>query len=66
MFATQEPNWARIIYDAYPGSDLLLLNPEQDLASLEQLYRLCLDEQLGDTLFRFIVIEIHESAMEHG
>lgn len=66
MFETQEPNWARLIYDAYPGSDLLPLNPEQDLASLEHLYQLCLDDQFGDTLFRFIVIEIYEAAMAHG
>jgi hypothetical protein len=66
MPETQELNLARLIYDVYPGSDLLPLDPEQDLASLEQLYQRCLDGQLGDTLFRFIVIEICEAAMENG
>jgi len=53
-------NIARIIYDAYPNADLLPINPEQDCRSLQGLMVKVTGENIGDSLFRFIVIEIVE------
>ncbi len=53
-------NIARVIYDAYPHTDLLPIDPEQDCRSLNGLLAKVTDENIGDGLFRFIVVEIVE------
>ena len=53
-------NIARIIYDAYPYTDLLPIDPEQDCRSLQDLLAKVTNENIGDGLFRFIVVEIVE------
>jgi len=53
-------NIARLIYDAYPSSDLLSIDPEQDCRNLQTLLAKVTSENIGDSLFRFIVIEIVE------
>ena len=53
-------NIARIIYNAYPNSDLLPIDPEQDCRDLKTLLAKVTSENIGDGLFKFIVIEIVE------
>ena len=53
-------NIARIIYDAYPHSDLLPVDPDTDCQNMETLLAKVTDENIGDGLFRFIVTEIVE------
>ena len=56
----KEINIARVIYDAYPHADLLPINPEQDCRNLQTLLAKVTNENIGDSLFKFIVIEIVE------
>jgi hypothetical protein len=56
----EEINIARIVYDAYPHSDLLPIDPEQDCRTLQTLLARVTGENIGDSLFRFIVVEIVE------
>ena len=56
----EEINIARIIYNAYPHADLLPIDPEKDCASLQSLLAKVIGENIGDGLFRFIVVEIVE------
>lgn len=56
----EEINIARIVYDAYPHSDLLPIDPEQDCRTMETLLARVTGENIGDSLFKFIVIEIVE------
>ena len=60
MRKTPKPNIARILYDAYPESDLLPLNPDRDCRSLEALRAKVRSEGFGDPLFQFLVTEIVE------
>jgi len=53
-------NIARIIYDAYPHADLLPINPDRDCSSLQSLLAKVTDENIGDGLFTFMVVEIIE------
>ena len=56
-------NLAKVIYDAFPCSGDLQIEPE-DLRDFKTLYDLMLETtpaELGDGLFRFIVIEAMES-----
>ena len=53
-------NIARVIYDAYPHADLLPIDPEQDCQNLQVLLAKVTGENIGDGLFRFIVVEIIE------
>ena len=55
-----ETNIARIIYDAYPHADLLPIDPEQDCRSLQSLLARATNENIGDSLFTFMVVEIDE------
>jgi hypothetical protein len=55
-----EINIARVIYDAYPHSDLLPIDPEKDCRSLQSLLAKVTTENIGDSLFRFIIVEIVE------
>ena len=54
------PNLARIVYDAYPHADLLPVDPERDCRSLKNLMKKVATDDIGDSLFRFIVMEIVE------
>jgi hypothetical protein len=56
----KEINIARVIYDAYPHADLLPIDPEQDCRDLQTLLAKVTGENIGDGLFRFIVVEIVE------
>jgi hypothetical protein len=56
----KETNIARIIYDAYPHVGLLSIDPDQDCRSLQSLLSKVTAENIGDSLFRFIVVEIVE------
>ena len=56
----EEINIARIVYDAYPHSDLLPIDPEQDCRSLQTLLARVTIENIGDSLFKFMVVEIIE------
>lgn len=61
MTKTQkEINIARIIYDAYPHADLLPLDPDQDCRSLQSLLSKVTGENIGDGLFKFMVVEVIE------
>jgi len=53
-------NIARVIYDAYPHADLLPIDPEQDCRNLKTLLAKVTADNIGDGLFRFIVVEIVE------
>ena len=56
----KEINIARIIYDAYPHADLLPIDSEQDYGSLQTLLAKVNSENIGDGLFKFMVVEIVE------
>ena len=56
----EEINIARAVYDAYPHSDLLPIDPEQDCGSLQTLLAKVTADNIGDGLFRFLVVEIVE------
>jgi hypothetical protein len=56
----EEINIARIVYDAYPHADLLPIDPEQDCRSLQTLLAKVTGENIGDSLFRFMIVEIIE------
>jgi len=60
MCKAQEVNIARILYDAYPDSDLLPLDPDRDCRDLQVLLEKVRSSSIGDTLFQFLVIEIIE------
>ena len=56
----KEINIARIIYDAYPHADLLPIDPERDCCNLPTLLSKVTSENIGDGLFKFMVVEIVE------
>ncbi len=56
----EQINLARIIYDAYPHSDLLPIEPDKDCRNLDVLLAKVSDDNIGDGLFKFIVTEIVE------
>jgi len=60
MIKTQRPNLARIVYEAYPNSDLLPLDPDADCRDLRTLMHRVWGDGVGDGLFRFLVIEMVE------
>ena len=60
MCKTWEINIARLVYDAYPDSDLLPIDPEKDCRDLQALHEKVCRDRLGDTLFQFLVLEIVE------
>ena len=53
-------NIARIIYDAYPHTDLLPIDAERDCRSLQSLLAIVTAGNIGDGLFTFMVVEIIE------
>ena len=61
MHKTKEGiNIARMVYDAYPHSDLLPIDAEQDCRTLQTLLSKVTGENIGDSLFKFMVVEIIE------
>jgi len=54
------PNIARLIYNAYPHADLLPIDYKQDCRDLQTLFDKVTGQDIGDSLFKFIVIEIVE------
>jgi hypothetical protein len=56
----EEINIARIVYDAYPHADLLPIDAEQDCRTLQTLLARVTGESIGDSLFKFMVVEIVE------
>ena len=53
-------NLAQILYDAYPHSDLLPIDPQSDLQDLKTFHRKVTSTNIGDGLFAFLVIELGE------
>jgi len=60
MCKSKEPNIAKIVYDAYPHSDLLGIDPDLDCRDLPTLLAKVTTEEIGDGLFNFLVVEIVE------
>ena len=58
--AKKQINIARMIYEAYPHSDLLPIDPDTDCQNMETLLAKVTDDNIGDGLFKFIVTEIVE------
>lgn len=56
----EQINIARIVYDAYPHSDLLPIDPDPDCRTLQSLLNRVTAGNIGDGLFEFIVVEIVE------
>ncbi|MHB9068777.1 MAG: hypothetical protein ACYC54_00245 [Sedimentisphaerales bacterium] len=56
----QQVNIAKIIYEAYPHSDLLPIDPGWDCCDLAALLERVTTNDIGDGLFRFMVVEIVE------
>ena len=54
----EQINLALIIYDAYPHADLLPIEPERDCRDLQSLLARVTNENIGDGLFTFMVVEI--------
>ena len=56
----EQTNIARMVYDAYPHADLLPIEPDRDCRSLQNLLTRVTNENIGDGLFTFMVVEIVE------
>ena len=56
----EQINIARIIYDAYPHADLLPIDADRDCCSLQNLLAKVTNDNIGDGLFTFMVVEIIE------
>ena len=56
----EQTNIARMVYDAYPHVDLLPIEPDRDCRSLQSLLARVTNENIGDGLFTFMVVEIVE------
>jgi len=56
----QQVNIAQIIYEAYPHSDLLPIDPGWDCCNLAALLERVTRSDIGDGLFRFMVVDIVE------
>ena len=53
-------NIARLVYDAYPDADLLPVDPEKDCRDLQTMLAKVNSKNIGDGLFKFMVVEIIE------
>jgi hypothetical protein len=60
MSENEEIDIARVVYDAYPHSDLLPIDPEKDCHSLQNLLAKVTTHNIGDGLFQFLIVEIVE------
>lgn len=56
----KEINLAQLIYTTYPQADLLPIDPDQDCRDLLTLLATVTGRDIGDSLFRFIVVEVVE------
>jgi len=56
----EQINIARVVYDAYPHSDLLPIDSERDCRDLQKLLARVTGDNIGDGLFTFMVVEIVE------
>ena len=53
-------NLAKLLYAAYPHADLLPIDPAKDCRDLGTLLAKVTGEDIGDSLFRFMVVEMVE------
>lgn len=53
-------NIAKLLYAAYPHADLLPIDPAKDCCDLDTLLTKVTGEDIGDSLFRFMVVEMVE------
>jgi len=53
-------NIAKLLYAAYPHADLLPIDPVNDCCDLDTLWAKVTEYDVGDSLFRFMVVEIVE------
>ena len=60
MPKSKQLNLARLIYEAYPHSDLLPIDPKRDCRDLNTLLKKVTTDEIGDSLFKFMVVEIVE------
>lgn len=60
MAISRKMNLARLLYQAYPHCDLLPIDPKIDCRDLNTLFRKVTTGEIGDSLFRFLVVEIRE------
>ena len=60
MPKTNGSNIARIVYDSYPHSDVLPIDPNTDCRDLRTLMHRGRSDDIGDSLFRFLLVEIVE------
>jgi hypothetical protein len=58
--AKSKNNLAKLLYQAYPHSDLLPIDPEIDCRDWNTLFQKVTTGEIGDSLFRFLVVEIRE------
>lgn len=55
-----DQNIAKLLYAAYPHADLLPIVPDKDCRDLDTLLAKVTEDDIGDTLFRFMVVEMVE------
>ena len=55
-----DQNLSKLLYAAYPHADLLPIDPDQDCRNLDTLLAKVTEEDIGDSLFRFMVVEMVE------
>ena len=60
MAKSRKMNLARLLYQAYPHSDLLPIDPKIDCRDWNTLFQKVTTGEIGDSLFRFLVVEIVE------
>lgn len=54
-------NIAKIIYQAYSHKDFLSIDLIRDCADLDTLLKKVITNDFEDTLFKFIVMEVHDT-----
>lgn len=59
----KDADLAKVIYEAYPGSDLLPIDPDKDCLSMRALYDAVNVKNFGDGLFKFVVVELYETSL---
>lgn len=58
--AKSKNNLAKLLYQAYPHHDLLPMDPKIDCRDWNTLWKKVTTGEIGDSLFRFLVVEIVE------
>ena len=62
-------NIARLIYETFLGFDTLDIDPDKDCKDLATLYNTVISMSpgtLGDSLFRFVVVEAYEGGVRRN